>query len=112
MQRAKTDTIVKGRLYYSASQGARQRPAQNGISRGSALAMASIQARFLPTVLILLSVAFIGSIAWLVLGAPQGFVGYRTAFETLRLLAWIGLGGTLISAAIFLLRRRNLPTKN
>ena len=68
--------------------------------------MVSILTRFLPAALILLAGAFLGSIAWLVLGAPQGFVDYRTAFETLRLLAWVGIAGTIVSVLTLLLRRR------
>lgn len=56
--------------------------------------------------LLFAAVAWLGSIAAIVLGAPQGLIGYRTAFETLRLLAWAGLIGAIVSIAVIFLRDR------
>jgi uncharacterized protein (DUF1499 family) len=64
------------------------------------------QSRILTTVLFVIAAAYLGSIAYLVLGAPQGVVGYRTAFETLRTLAWFGLGGTAVCVAALIARKR------
>lgn len=66
----------------------------------------STQSRILTVGLVVLAVAYVGTIAWLVLGAPQGLVGFRTAFETLRTLAWVGLAGAAISIVAFVARRR------
>jgi uncharacterized protein (DUF1499 family) len=62
--------------------------------------------RLLPTVLVIIAVIFLGSIAWFLIAAPQGYIGYRTAFESLRSLAWVGVAGTVVSATAFLLHRR------
>ena len=55
--------------------------------------------------LIVLAFAYVAAILFLVVGAPQGIVGYRTAFETLRQLAWIGIAGTAVSVALALSTR-------
>ncbi|MGD2168417.1 MAG: DUF1499 domain-containing protein [Gammaproteobacteria bacterium] len=67
---------------------------------------APTQSRILTTGLIILAAAYLGTIGFLVLGAPQGFVGYRTAFDTLRTLGWVGLGGAAISIIALLARKR------
>lgn len=67
---------------------------------------ASTQSRILTAGLVVLAVVYLSAIAFLVLGAPQGIVGYRTAFDTLRTLAWIGLCGAGIAVLAFIARRR------
>lgn len=58
--------------------------------------------------LVLAAIAFVGGIAFLVIGAPRGAVGYRTAFDTLRTLAYAGLGGTAVSALTTFLARGSM----
>jgi uncharacterized protein (DUF1499 family) len=59
--------------------------------------MTSRKAPILTIGLITLAAAFLVAIAYMVLGAPRGLVGFRTAFETLRTLAWIGIAGSVVS---------------
>lgn len=58
--------------------------------------------RILSAGLIGLALAYVAAIAFFVLAAPQGVVGYRTAFESLRSLAYAGLAGTAVSVAVIL----------
>jgi uncharacterized protein (DUF1499 family) len=52
------------------------------------------------------ALAFIGAIVLLVIGAPRGMFGYRTAFDTLRNLAYVGIGGALLAAVTSVIARR------
>jgi uncharacterized protein (DUF1499 family) len=45
---------------------------------------------------------FVAAVAFAVVAAPRGLIGYRTAFDTLRLLAYAGAAGAVISAALLL----------
>jgi uncharacterized protein (DUF1499 family) len=64
-------------------------------------------ARSLSIILSIAALAFVCAIAYLVVGAPRGLVGYRTAFETLRLLAQIGAGGAVASLIVLVLALRS-----
>jgi len=63
---------------------------------------ASKQSRIITAGLICLALAYVAAIVFLVFAAPRGIVGYRTAFDTLRMLAWAGLAGSAISIAVLL----------
>jgi uncharacterized protein (DUF1499 family) len=47
-------------------------------------------------VALLAALAFVAAVIFPVLAAPRGVVGYRTAFDTLRLLAYAGIAGAAI----------------
>ena len=56
--------------------------------------------RYGPIVALLAGIVFMAAIVFLVVGAPRGLIGYRTAFDTLRILAYAGIAGTVASAVL------------
>ena len=61
----------------------------------------------IPAIGLVLAVgAFLVAIAFLVFGAPRGVVGFRTAFETLQILGWLGVLGAAGSLVILVIGGR------
>lgn len=56
--------------------------------------------------LLLAALIFLGVIAYLVAGAPRGLVGFRTAFETLRTLAYAGGIGAALAILTLLVAKK------
>ena len=67
--------------------------------------MTKFTTRVWSAIALLAALAFVAAIAFLVLGAPRGLLGYRTAFDTLRTLAYLGVAGAGLSLALTLAAR-------
>lgn len=68
--------------------------------------MKSAKSRIPAIGLVLAAVAFLLAIAFFVFGAPRGYIGFRTAFETLRILGWLGVLGAAGSLVILVIGSR------
>lgn len=56
--------------------------------------------------LLFAAVAFVAAVSFFVIGAPE-YVGYRDAFQALRVLAWVGILGTAVCVTFYFARRRS-----
>jgi len=56
-------------------------------------------------VLVVIAIAWLALVAFMVLGPPREILGYRTAFDALRVLGYVGAGGAIISVSALVLRR-------
>lgn len=56
--------------------------------------------------LLFAAAAFVAAVSFFVIGAPE-YVGYREAFQALRVLAWVGILGTAVCVTFFFAQRRS-----
>lgn len=67
--------------------------------------MARTSTRAWSVVALLAALAFVAAVIFLVLAAPRGLIGYRTAFDTLRQLTYVGIAGAAISLLLAVVLR-------
>lgn len=56
--------------------------------------------------MLVLAVAYVAAVVFFVVAAPQGIIGYRTAFDSLRQLAYAGGAATLLCLVVLASSRR------
>lgn len=85
---------MTGRLYYSAGDIASEITRID--TRGSG-ALTRFITRVGSAAALLAGIVFVAAVAFAILAAPRGIIGYRTAFDTLRLLGYVGAAGAALS---------------
>lgn len=68
--------------------------------------MSRIRARNWSLAALIAGLAFVGTIALVVIGAPRGLLGYRAAFDALRLLTYVGAAGAVLLAGLAVVAQR------